>query len=80
MFGFVFEVPLNRGPQTGVEVEAWRPAELGADAVGVAKTKIIGGRPWKFNVQYWHYIVSPDSLCPNCQIRIAISPVVALRW
>ena len=29
------EVPLNRGTQTGVEVEARCPAELGGDAVGV---------------------------------------------
>jgi hypothetical protein len=49
-------------------------------AVGVAKTKIIKGRPWKFNVQYWHYIASPDTFGPNHQIRIGISPVVALPW
>jgi hypothetical protein len=41
---------------------------------------MIGGRPWKFNVQDWHCIVSPDSFGPNYQIRITISPVVALRW
>jgi len=49
-------------------------------AVGVAKTKIIGGRPWKFNLQYWHYVVAPDTFGPNNQIRIGISPVVALPW
>jgi len=49
-------------------------------AVGVAKTKIIGGRPWKFNLQYWQYVVSPDTFGPNYQIRIGISPVVALPW
>jgi len=49
-------------------------------AIGVAKTKIIGGRPWKFNVQYWHYVVSPDTFGPKNQIRIGISPVVALPW
>ncbi len=49
-------------------------------ALGVAKTKIIGGRPWKFNLQYWQYVVSPDTFGPNYQIRIGISPVVALPW
>ena len=49
-------------------------------AVGAAKTTILGGRPWKFNLQYWHYVVSPDNFGPNNQIRIGISPVVALPW
>ena len=49
-------------------------------AVGAAKTTIIGGRPWKFNLQYWHYVVAPDTFGPNNQIRIGISPVVALPW
>jgi hypothetical protein len=49
-------------------------------AIGVAKTKIIGGRPWKFNLQYWQYVVSPDTFGPHYQIRIGISPVVALPW
>ena len=49
-------------------------------AVGVAKTTMIGGRPWKFNLQYWHYVVSPDTFGPNHQIRIGISPVVELPW
>lgn len=49
-------------------------------AVGVAKTTMIGGRPWKFNLQYWHYVVAPDTFGPNHQIRIGISPVVALPW
>jgi hypothetical protein len=49
-------------------------------AVGVAKTKIIGGRPWKFNGQYWHYVASPDTFGPAHQIRIGISPVVELPW
>ena len=49
-------------------------------AIGAAKTAIIGGRPWKFNVQYWHYVVAPDTFGPNNQIRIGISPVVALPW
>ncbi len=49
-------------------------------AVGAAKTTMIGGRPWKFNLQYWHYVVSPDTFGPGNQIRIGISPVVELPW
>ena len=49
-------------------------------AVGVQKTTIFGGRPWKFGLQYWYYIESPDAFGPRHQIRIAISPVIKLPW
>jgi len=49
-------------------------------AAGIAKTTIIGGRPWKFSLQYWNYVVSPDVFGPKHQIRISISPVVKLPW
>jgi hypothetical protein len=49
-------------------------------AVGVAKTTIINGRPWKFGMQVWHYIESPDVFGPDDQIRFTISPVVELPW
>jgi hypothetical protein len=49
-------------------------------AVGVAKTTIINGRPWKFGVQYWHYVESPDLYGPDWQIRFTISPVIKLPW
>ena len=49
-------------------------------AVGVQKTTIIGGRPWKFGLQYWYYIESPDTFGPRHQVRIAISPVIKLPW
>lgn len=49
-------------------------------AIGLAKTTIIDGRPWKFSVQYWHYIESPDTFGPDNQIRFTVSPVVALPW
>jgi hypothetical protein len=49
-------------------------------AIGVTKTTIISGRPWKFGVQYWHYIESPDLYGPDWQIRFTVSPVVALPW
>ena len=49
-------------------------------AIGVQKTSIIGGRPWKFGVQYWHYLESPDLFGPDWQIRLNVSPVVNLPW
>ncbi len=49
-------------------------------AIGVQKTAIIGGRPWKFGVQYWHYIESPELYGPDWQIRFSVSPVVSLPW
>ena len=49
-------------------------------AIGVQKTTIIRGRPWKFGVQYWHYLESPDLIAPDWQIRFTVSPVVKLPW
>jgi len=49
-------------------------------AAGLSKTTIINGRPWKFSLQYWHYVESPDVFGPDYQIRMAISPVVKLPW
>jgi hypothetical protein len=49
-------------------------------AVGVSKTLIPKGRPWKFQVQHWNHVLSPDLFGPKRQIRFGISPVVALPW
>lgn len=49
-------------------------------AIGVAKTAIINGRPWKMSAQYWNYIESPDDFGPEHQIRFTIGPVVKLPW
>lgn len=49
-------------------------------AAGFSKTTIIAGRPWKFGMQYWHYVESPDLLGPDNQIRFTVSPVVKLPW
>jgi hypothetical protein len=48
--------------------------------IGASKTSIIGGRPWKFGLQYWHYIESPDAFGPEYQLRFSVSPVVDLPW
>ena len=49
-------------------------------AAGLAKTVILDGRPWKFSLQYWHYVQSPDVFGPDNQIRFTVSPVVKLPW
>jgi hypothetical protein len=48
--------------------------------VGVSKTSLFGGRPWKFGLQYWHYIKSPDNFGPDYQVRFSVSPVIKLPW
>lgn len=48
--------------------------------VGVSKTTIIGTTPWKFSLQYWHYVEQPDNFGPDFQIRFQVAPVVALPW
>lgn len=48
--------------------------------IGVSKTTIINARPWKFGLQFWHYVESPDTFGPDWQIRFTVSPVVKLPW
>lgn len=48
--------------------------------VGLAKTAIIKGRPWKFQLQYWNYVERADAFSPEHQIRFSISPVVSAPW
>jgi hypothetical protein len=49
-------------------------------AIGVSRTVILSGRPWKFGLQYWHYIESPDDFGPDYQVRFSVAPVVELPW
>jgi hypothetical protein len=48
--------------------------------IGLAKTQIIKGRPWKMQVQYWNYIESPDAFGPKHLLRFTLAPVVSLPW
>lgn len=48
--------------------------------IGIAKTQMLGGRPWKFQVQYWNYVHRADAFAPEHQIRLSISPVVSAPW
>jgi len=47
---------------------------------GVSKTSVLGGRPWKFGIQYWYYAEQADTFGPNWQVRFTITPVVQLPW
>lgn len=47
---------------------------------GAVKVVRFGKLPMKFQMQYWYYVASPDAFGPQHQIRLSISPVVALPW
>jgi len=48
--------------------------------VGLARTRILGGRPWKFQVQYWNYVKTPAAFSAEHQLRLTISPVLSTPW
>lgn len=48
--------------------------------VGVSKTMLLGTTPWKFSLQYWHYVETPETFGPDFQIRFQVAPVVPLPW
>ena len=48
--------------------------------VGVSKTTILDGQPWKFGLQYWNYIEQPDPFGPDWQVRFTVTRVVSLPW
>jgi hypothetical protein len=48
--------------------------------VGVSRTMVLKGRPWKFQLQYWNYIERGDVFAPEHQIRFSASPVVSAPW
>ncbi len=48
--------------------------------VGISKTSILGGRPWKMSFQYWNFIEAPEAFATEHQLRFTVGPVVALPW
>lgn len=48
--------------------------------IGIAKTSIIAGRPWKFQLQYWNFVKAPDAFAAKHQIRLSVNPVVSAPW
>jgi hypothetical protein len=47
---------------------------------GVSRTMLLGSTPWKFGLQYWYYVASPDAFGPRHQVRFSVAPVVPLPW
>ena len=47
---------------------------------GFSQTTKVNNRIWKFQVQYFYYVESPDAFGPQHQIRLSITPVVELPW
>ncbi len=47
---------------------------------GIAKTTLFGKTPWKFSLQYWHFVKQADAIGPDFQIRFTLGPVVPLPW
>jgi len=48
--------------------------------IGIAKTSVIKGRPWKFQLQYWNYVETNDAFGPKHLVRLSISPVISAPW
>ena len=48
--------------------------------IGVSKTTILSGRPWKFGVQYWQFVKQADAFGPDWELRFTVTPVVSLPW
>lgn len=44
--------------------------------LGVAKTTVIGGKPWKFQAQVQYFVEQPDAFGPDWLLKFTISPVV----
>jgi hypothetical protein len=53
--------------------EAWT-VPLG---VGVAKTVLIGNKPWKFQFQVQKFVVQPDAFGPDWLVKFTVTPVVS---
>ena len=48
--------------------------------MGISRTMVLKGRPWKFQLQYWNYIERGDVFAPEHQLRFSASPVVSAPW
>ena len=48
--------------------------------IGIAKTSIINGRPWKFQLQYWNYIEANDAFAAEHLVRLSVSPIISAPW
>ena len=44
--------------------------------VNFTKTVTLGGRPWKFGLEFNYYIEQPDAFGPEFLVEFKITPVV----
>jgi len=44
--------------------------------LGVAKTVILGGKPWQFEVEVNYYVEQPDAFGPEWMLSLNVTPVV----
>ncbi|MGI9308974.1 MAG: hypothetical protein ACR2P6_06915 [Gammaproteobacteria bacterium] len=49
-------------------------------SIGIAHTRLLNRKPWRFALEYWHYIESPDAFGPDYQIRFTVSPSITTPW
>jgi hypothetical protein len=86
-FTYVYAFALGGGwqiaaaPVVAYDHEATNDNELTFPlGIGIAKTSIIKGRPWKFQLQYWNYVEANDAFAPEHLLRLSISPVISAPW
>jgi hypothetical protein len=86
-FTYVYAFALGGGWQiSAAPVITYNHEAVSGDAltlplgIGLAKTSIIKGRPWKFQLQYWNYIEGNDAFTPEHLVRLSISPVISAPW
>lgn len=86
-FTYIYAFALGGGWQLSAAPTITYDHEVDSDnalnlplGIGLAKTSIIKGRPWKFQVQYWNYVESNDIFAPEHLIRFSVSPVVSAPW
>jgi hypothetical protein len=48
--------------------------------VGVSRTTILGGQPWKFGLQYWKFVKQADAFGQDWEARFTVTRVVSLPW
>ena len=72
-----YEVWLNSNPGGNATSGNKLTLPLG---IGLAKTMVIGDRPWTFQLQYWNNIERPDAFGAEHTVRFGIAPVVSAPW
>jgi len=84
---YIYAISLGGGWQVAAAPVVTYDHEAASDnrlslplGIGIAKTSVIKGRPWKFQLQYWNYVETNDAFGPKHLVRLSISPVVSAPW